>query len=150
MSIQNAVLLRSNEVRVKAKNDSSFRKESDFFVTLYSEISSVGFNDGKRQTTNEEAVKVINKFIKNANFIINETNNQDAIKIAQQEILWCNEFLPKMMSEEEIKHVVESLVVDSSVKLGDVMKHFKEHFPGLYDGKKLSSIANSLIKKITL
>ena len=54
----------------------------------------------------------------------------------QKEIL--NKYLPQMMSEEEIKNIIESLE-DKSIP--SVMKHFKANFAGKVDMSLVNKIA---------
>ena len=48
---------------MKAKDS----QKSTFLSTLYAEAAMVGKNDGNRDTTDEETVKVIKKYIAGAN-----------------------------------------------------------------------------------
>ena len=45
-------------------------KKAESLITLYSEASMIGKNDGNRESTDAETIAVIKKFIKN----IDETN----------------------------------------------------------------------------
>ena len=54
-----------------------------------------------------------------------------------------NEFLPKMLTEDELKEVIKASGLNN---IGQIMKYLKENYNGLYDGK----IASKLIKEIII
>ena len=102
-------------------------------TTLYSEASMVGKNAGNRESTDQEVLQVIEKFIKNAN-----------------EIKVLSKYLPKKMSYEELGHVIRGIIKgltltkDKSPKLmGEVMGMLKILHGGTYDGK----VASEIVKK---
>lgn len=57
------------------------------------------------------------------------------------------EYLPKQLSKEEIKDIIMGLMVRSDVcfNMGLIMKYFKEHYSGQYDGKMVSTIAKEML-----
>ena len=70
-----------------------------------------------------------------------KVNNQDrANSIARQEEI-LNAYLPKQLSEEEIKNIISSLE-DKSVP--SVMKHFKMNYAGQVDMSLVNSVLRSL------
>ena len=60
--------------------------------------------------------------------------------LKQKEIL--KQYLPKMMTEDEIKKVILSL---DNISMGNVMKHFKAEYAGKCDMKLVSDIAKKLL-----
>ena len=69
---------------------------------------------------------------------VNNQERADAIA-RQEEIL--NGYLPKQLSEQEIRDIIASLE-DKSVP--SVMKHFKTNYPGQVDMSLVNSILRSL------
>lgn len=59
--------------------------------------------------------------------------------IYQMEVL--KKYLPKMLSEEEIRAEIQSL---DDISIPTIMKHFKEKFPGQVDMGLVNRIARSL------
>lgn len=59
----------------------------------------------------------------------------------QNQIDTIQKYLPKMLSEEEIKNIINGLEDKS---LPSVMKHFKANYQGLADMKLVSQIAKNL------
>ena len=66
-------------------------------------------------------------------------------ELAEMKVM--EEYLPKQLTEEEIKNIIMGLMVRSDVcfNMGLVMKYFKEHYSGQYDGKIVSTIAKEML-----
>lgn len=96
--------------------------------------------DGKEQA-DSDVVQIIQKTIKELkeekeNYI-KVKNETEAVNIEKQiEII--SKYLPKMMTEEEIKSVIDSLE-DKSIP--SVMKHFKANYAGKVDMSLVNKIA---------
>ncbi len=82
---------------------------------------------GKIELPEGDVIKLVKKLIDS----IKETTNN------QIEITTLENYLPKQLTEEEIRGILSLLSVKD---LGSVMKSFKANYDGLYDGKLLSSI----------
>lgn len=96
--------------------------------------------DGKEQA-DSDVVQIIQKTIKELkeereNYI-KVKNETEAGNIAKQ-IDIISKYLPKMMTEDEIKSVINSLE-DKSIP--SVMKHFKANYAGKVDMSLVSKIA---------
>lgn len=96
--------------------------------------------DGKEQA-DSDVVQIIQKTIKELTeereSYLKVKNETEAGNIAKQiEII--SKYLPKMMTEEEIKTVINSLE-DKSIP--SVMKHFKANYAGKVDMSLVSKIA---------
>lgn len=87
---------------------------------------------GKIQLANGDIIKLIKKLIEG---IKETTNNLEEISILE-------DYLPKQMTEHDIRAIISPM---SFKHIGDVMKHFKTNYDGLYDGKALSLIAKEYI-----
>ncbi len=97
-------------------------------------------NDGKEQA-DSDVVQIIQKTIKELTeereSYLKVKNETEAGNIAKQiEII--SKYLPKMMTEEEIKTVINSLE-DKSIP--SVMKHFKANYAGKVDMSLVNKIA---------
>ena len=130
------------------KNDLlDFRKEGTnkvaiaLLTTLVGEASMSGFNDGKRESTDAEVIAVIKKFVKGLNEVIERAealnvncNNQ------HQELSILDLYLPKQLSEVELKTII-GLYIDKGINTkGSIMKALKDQYNGQYDGKLASNI----------
>ena len=118
-----------------------------FLTTLYSEASMVGKNAGNRESTDQEVLQVIEKFIKNANEVKNILlkNNKDVSNV-DNEIKVLSKYLPKKMSYEELENVIREIIkelkslINMQIQIGQVMGALKRNYSGAYNGKMASEI----------
>jgi len=118
-------------------------------TTLYSEASMIGKNLGNRESTDQEVLQVIEKFIKNANEVkeILLKNNKDVSHV-DNEIKVLSKYLPQKMSYNELENVVRDIIealkdINSEVQIGKVMSVLKNSYGGTYNGK----LASEIVKK---
>lgn len=114
--------------------------KASLLTTLLGEAEMIGKNDGNRQTTDAEVQEVIQKFVKNNKLTIAALKDIGAEQFHKEnEIL--SEYLPKMLSEEELKTVILSY---GTKNMGEIMKQLKANHAGMYDGQLASKIAKAL------
>lgn len=103
-----------------------------------------------RELSKEEVLTVISKNIKG----VKETkelakDRPDIIENCNRELNILNQFLPKQLTEDELKDILtdyiakENIVKDKKM-IGTLMKYLKDNYSGQYDGK----IASNIIKSI--
>ena len=96
------------------------------------------------QATDNDMISIISKTLKELadekeSYL--KVNNQEKVNaIAHQEEL-ISKYLPKMLSEDEIRKEIES-VEDKSIP--SIMKHFKANFQGKVDMSLVNKIAKSI------
>lgn len=138
-----------NEIR---KDQLHSRKMHDgirsrLLTTLLSEASNVGLNDGKRESTNEEVVAMIKKFLKgNKETIEALTDKNQPIDEQVAEKIILEGYLPTQLTEQQIEALVRcSFDGEPSMKMmGPIMKSLKEGYEGQYDGK----LASEVVKRV--
>lgn len=119
-----------------------------FLVTLYAEIVAVGKNKGNRETTDDEAISVIKKFIEN-NKVMSQYANDHLRKIQEIELEVLKGYMPVMISEEDLRNEIKKLISEienpSAKNIGQIMGSLKKKFGSSYDAKLASEIVkNSL------
>lgn len=117
-------------------------------ITLYSEAKMIGKNDGNRETTDDEVLGIIQKFIKNINELLSHPCNSEFKEIALKEKTLYESYLPDQLNEEELKLIIQN-EYDAwplPLKIGIIMKFLKEQYPNQYDSKLASKIAKEIIK----
>ena len=138
---------------IKAENLTA-RKRKDKFVSgimtcLIGEIEIVGKNAGNRKTTDEEAVKVIRKFLKGVEEVYMNTYDLMKKDDLKNEIEIYKAFLPKLMTEEELSKLIYDMISTSpnpdKVNIGMIMGQLKKSGKD-YDGKMASGIIKDLLK----
>ena len=70
-----------------------------------------------------------------------KVNNTEEVSNIERQIDIVKSYLPKMMTEDEIKAEINKLE-DKSI--GSVMKHFKQNFAGVVDMGQVQSILKSM------
>lgn len=110
-----------------------------------SEIEKVGKNNGNRETTEDEAIKVIQKLIA----VIDENlkvTDDDGRKIAfnfEKQIL--SGVLPEMASEEEVRNLLKEILGDETPKnKGVAMKIIRDQYGAKVDMKRAGEIVSEL------
>jgi uncharacterized protein YqeY len=130
--------IKSDQLAARKGGVTEVHKAS-LLTTLLGEATMVGKNAG-RETTDQEVVAVVKKFIKNVDETISAltARNQDASAyMAERSIL--EFYLPMQLSEDALRQVAEC-----QKDMPSFMKHLKENFAGKYDGKLASTVAKSV------
>lgn len=113
-----------------------------------SEIEKVGKNNGNRATTEDEAIKVIQKLIAtiDENLKLNVDENRRTSLNFEKQILMG--VLPQMASDSEITDFLRELFTGKRggdlPKKGDVMKALRDKFGALVDMKRAGQIATEI------
>jgi len=122
-------------------------------ITLLSEASMIGKNDGGRETTDAETTAVVKKFIKNIDETLKVRNGDlidpVTVKLTMERLLY-NSFLPKQLTEDELKDMIAFIVAKSYPALptlGDVLKALKFSYDGLYDGGTAAKLTKEIISR---
>lgn len=130
------------------------RKEKSPIVgaltALMSEVAIVGKNNGNRETTDEEAVKVIKKFIKGINETVDLIKDPEKLKLLEMELEIYNSFLPQIMNELETRTVVEKIInalpEKSPKAMGQVMGTISKEYGTLIDRGLASQIVKEMLQ----
>lgn len=135
MSLMNKI----KELQIAARKAGS--ADASLLTTLLGEAAMVGKN-ANRETTDQEALAVVKKFVKNIDETITALTcrNQDAAKfLAERGVL--EQFLPTYLTEEEL-----TAIAKKHTSMPEFMKYLKENHSGCYDGKLAAGVAKSVIK----
>lgn len=129
MSLKNKI---TEEIKTAMKSGDKIRL--NLFRVLKGELARV--EDSKNELTDEQVIKMFQKFIKNLEMVNDERSKQEI------EIL--NEYMPKQLSDGEIEEIIQSLIVTnnySSMKdMGKIMTDFTAEYSGQADMKTVSVI----------
>lgn len=143
---------------MKARLDRA-RVAADLLVTLVSEASMVGKNDGGREPTDKEVIKAVNRFhdgvvVNIAALEKDASTSTDPKKAANLEKLREEKrilqgYIPEQPAQfteaelqAEINKLVDGLAEKSPKQVGAVMKELNAQFSGRYDG----ALAGKLVK----
>jgi uncharacterized protein YqeY len=69
---------------------------------------------------------------------------------SDQEYVYLDQFIKSQLTSEDIYAIIGTqkniaVVKGTPVNIGIIMKYFKEHYPGQYDGKLVSQIAKEML-----
>ena len=110
-----------------------------------SEIEKVGKNAGNRETTEDEAIKVIQKLIATIDENLKVTTD-DGRKIAfnfEKQIL--SGVLPQMASDDEVRELLKDILGDETPKnKGVAMKVIRDQYGAKVDMKRAGEIVTEL------
>ena len=137
------------------KDNLNARKEKDtttsnLLSVLIAEIEKGAKDDGNREVNNKDILAALKKFSKGAKESITalEKAGRDTSQV-KQEIEILERYLPKQMSETELRKaiatIVERLPEKSPKMMGKIMGELKAKYEGSYDGKMAGQIAKELL-----
>lgn len=128
-------------------------KESDktlILRTLVSSIKNVGIEKGTNVYDNDLVISTIQKMIKQRKDSIEQFyrgNRFDLVEKEKNEITILSVYLPKQMSEDEYKKIVDDTIVfvNATTKkdIGKVMQILNTKLKGLVDMKEIGSYLNT-------
>ncbi|MCX5750523.1 MAG: GatB/YqeY domain-containing protein [Candidatus Saganbacteria bacterium] len=105
--------------------------------------------NARGELPDEEIIKIISKYGKSLKEAIEEAikvGRNEAAEETAKELLIVEEYLPKALSEEELKTLIKQVIADtgaaSAKDMGKVMKEVLQKAPGI-DGK----VVNAMVKK---
>ena len=91
-----------------------------FLGTLKGEIQTAEKNSMVENLSDEEVIKILNKFAKNCKENIRLANDEKS----KVELVVIESYLPKQLSSEEIQSKIESLVASGVKNIGQIKKEF--------------------------
>lgn len=74
-------------------------------------------------------------------------SENDLSEESKIEYAYLKDYIKQQLSESDIRFEIENLILSKGCNIGMIMKHFKEWFPGQYDGKLVSQLAKEYISK---
>lgn len=120
-------------------------------VFALSEIEKVGKNNGNRVTTNDEAIKVIQKLIatidENIKYAEQKADLARLVELDLEKAI-LESVLPQMASDQDVTDFLRELFTSKRgadiPKKGDVMKALRDKFGALVDMKRAGQIATDI------
>lgn len=114
----------SLKVQINADFMKAFKEKNmklkTFLGTLKGEIQTAEKNSMVENLSDEDVIKILNKFAKNCKENIRLTNDEKS----KVELEIVEAYLPKQLSAEEIQSKIEVLVASGVKNIGQIMKEF--------------------------
>ncbi len=109
---------------------------------------------GNGEITEEEEIKLLQKLVKQRKDsleIFQQQHREDLAKKEEEEIAVISKFLPKQMSQEEIRAEVQAIINATGATgpgdMGKVMGVASKQLAGKADGKTISAMVKELLVK---
>ena len=136
---------------MKAKDDAGLRG----LRAIKAEIIKAKTEPGANGIITEEGeMKLLQKLVKQRRDsleIFSQQNRNDLAQKEREEITIIEKFLPKQLSESEIKELVAKIITEvgatSPADMGKVMGVATKHLSGKADGKIISTLVKELLAK---
>jgi len=118
-------------------------------------ISSIALaeKEGGKELTKEEELTYVQKELKQTRETLEETpsDRTDLIEETKKKIELLETYLPKQLTEEEIKTAIEKIIADEGLTTekksqGPIMKKMMELYKGQTDGKTVNKVLGSILK----
>ena len=135
--------IKSANIEAMKARDNTSRAVLSIVLTKY-KLQEVELKSQGKEIGDAELLSIIQKVIKEledekAGYL--KVNNQERADNVSKQMEVISSYLPKQLSEEEIKKIIASLE-DKSVP--SVMKHFKMNYAGQVDMSLVNSVLRSL------
>jgi len=134
--------IKSDQVTARKARD----PKSTLLTTLLGEAAIIGKNAGGRETTDEEVVAVVKKFLKGIDVILLHNPQDDQAKI-EEAIL--KDYLPQQLDKGELAELITLHCIQMGYsemrQMGKVMKFMNETYAGQFDGKEASALVKAFL-----
>ena len=117
-----------------------------FLSTMYSDVIAFGKNNGNRETTDAECIKIPKNFQSKTEEVIDLLNKKDPSKVLEykNKIELIQKYIPQQLSEDELNSIIDKYVSElptvDKKSIGILMNRLKNEHAGTYDGKLASKI----------
>lgn len=148
MSLETQIMEQLKEA-MKAKNEAKLRSLRAIKAAIILAKTSEGANG---EISADDEMKLLQKLVKQRKDSLDIYNQQGRADLAvkeQEEIDVINLFLPKQMTEEELKSAIAAILAEtgasSPADMGKVMGVATKQLAGKADGKAISAMVKSLL-----
>lgn len=114
------------------KNKDITRK--NFLGLLKGEIQT---DEGRGTISTDETVTAIVRKMEKS---LKQTNTEESLN----ELKYLEPYLPKLMDEDEIRHIIINYKADGLTQMGQIMGKFNKEYKGLADNKLVSRIISEV------
>lgn len=112
-------------------------------TTLIGELETFAKNAG-REPTDADVVSLVQKTLKNVDEVLRLASQESSSYLtAVDERVLFEKYLPRQLSSDELRSLINSYAEAGAKSVGDVMKLLKTHHGGQYDG----ALASTIIKE---
>jgi uncharacterized protein len=150
MSLEQNVMAEMKDA-MKSKNEAALRGLRAIKAAIILAKTSEGAGGELKE---EDETKLLQKLVKQRRDsleIFKKQNREDLAQKEQEEISIIERFLPKQMTDEELKSELSAIISEigasSAADMGKVMSVATRKFAGKADGKSISAAVKELLSK---
>jgi len=148
MSLEQKIMAEMKEA-MKSKNEAALRGLRAIKAEIIKAKTEPGANGELDEATEQKFLIKMMKQRKDSLDIFEKQGRPDLAEKEKEEMAIIERFLPKQMSEEEIKEAVKTIISEvgavSAADMGKVMGAASKQLAGKADGKTISSIVKELL-----
>lgn len=125
---------------------------ASFLITLGAEAARKGKDDGNRESTDDEVISTVKKFIDNANLTLNALGDKSPGQRArvEAEVLALKAYMPTQADAAEVQAAIAELVAGLAEKspkqMGVVMGKLTARFGAAFDKAAASALVREALK----
>ena len=150
MSLEQQIMTEMKDA-MKAKNEGVLRSLRAIKAEIIKAKTEPGAGGEINEATEQKFLQKMMKQRKDSLEIFEKQGREDLAIKEREELAVIERFLPKQMTETEIKEAIESIILStgasSPADLGKVMGAASKQLAGLADGKTISAIVKELLNK---
>ena len=150
MSLEKQIMAEMKDA-MKAKNEAALRGLRAIKAEIIKAKTEPGAGGEINEATEQKFLQKMMKQRRDSLEIFEKQGRQDLAIKEKEEIELIERFLPKQLTEAEIKEAVAAIITQtaagSSADMGKVMGVASKQLAGLADGKKISNIVKELLNK---
>lgn len=150
MDLEQQIMAEIKEA-MKSKNDVALRSLRAIKAAIIIAKTAEGAHGELKK---EDELKLLQKLVKQRKDsleIFNQQNRTDLAQKEMEEIAIIEKFLPKQISEAELKEAIVKIIAEtgasSTADIGKVMGIATKQLAGQADGKAISTMAKELLSK---
>ena len=148
MSLKQQIESKLNEA-LKAKDKNTY-PTLRLVVSAIKDAEIAGRSKGQKEVTDSEVTAILKKMIKQRNEsceVYKKAGRKELLESETREIEVISTFLPKQLSEEEIKKIcqetIKSIGATSMKDMGKIMGMASKQLSGMADGTTISNIVRT-------
>lgn len=135
--------LQKANIDALKSHDKSARAVLSVVISRY-KLAAIELKANGKEATDADVIKLISKVLKELDEEkegYQKVNNLEQVKSIEEQAAVISKYLPKLLSEEEIRNEINKL---SDKSIPSIMKHFKINFDGKADMGLVNKVARSL------
>jgi uncharacterized protein len=148
MALEQQIMAEMKEA-MKAKNEAALRGLRAIKAEIIKAKTEPGAGGEIDEATEQKFLQKMMKQRKDSLEIFEKQGRQDLAIKEKEEMAIIERFLPKQLSEEEIKNTVAKIIAEigatSAADMGKVMGLASKQLAGIADGKTISNIVKQLL-----